>query len=81
VNSTLPRNGKRPKGKLATQLYILQGLPNVGPHKARLLLNTFGSVEAVMRASEESLMAVNGIGSTTAKGILWAISEPSSMDN
>jgi hypothetical protein len=34
-----------------------------------------------MRASEESLMAVNGIGSTTAKGILWAISEPSSMDN
>ncbi len=72
----LPRKGKRPRGKLRTQLHILQGLPGVGPQRARLLLQAFGSVEAVFSASEEALSLVEGIGSTTVKRICWAIREP-----
>jgi DNA excision repair protein ERCC-4 len=72
----LPRKGSRPRGKLRTQYHILQGLPGVGPQRARLLLEAFGSVEAVFSASEEALESVEGIGSTTAERICWAIREP-----
>jgi ERCC4-type nuclease len=74
----LPRKGKRPRGKLRTQLHILQGLPGVGPERARLLLEAFGTVEAVLTASEEALGSVDGIGSTTVERICWAIREPGS---
>jgi ERCC4-type nuclease len=76
ANGALPRQGKRPRGKLRTQLHILQGLPGVGPERARLLLETFGNVEAVLTASEEALKSVDGIGSITAERICWAIREP-----
>jgi ERCC4-type nuclease len=75
----LPRKGKRPRGKLRTQLHILQGLPGVGPERARLLLEAFGSVEAVLTASEEALRSVDGIGTTTVERICWAIREPESV--
>jgi ERCC4-type nuclease len=75
----LPRKGKRPQGKLRTQLHILQGLPGVGPERARLLLEAFGSVEAVLTASEEALRSVDGIGVTTVERICWAIREPESV--
>ncbi len=71
----LPRKGKRPWGKLRTQLYILQGLPGVGPQRARRLLKTFGTVEAVLSADEQALKSVDGIGSTTAERICWAVRE------
>lgn len=74
----LPRKGRRPHGKLRTQLHILQGLPGVGPRRARLLLEAFGSLEAVFTASEAALGSVEGIGSTTVKRICWAIREPGS---
>ncbi len=75
----LPRKGKRPRGKLRTQLHILQGLPGVGPKRARLLLEAFGNVETVLTASEEALSSVDGVGSTTAERICWAIREPESV--
>jgi ERCC4-type nuclease len=75
----LPRKGKRPRGKLRTQLHILQGLPGIGPERARLLLEAFGSVEAVLTASEEALRSVDGIGTTTVERICWAIREPESV--
>lgn len=75
----LPRKGKRPQGKLRTQLHILQGLPGVGPQRARHLLQAFGSVEAVFTASEEALRSVEGIGLTTVERICWAIRESGSV--
>jgi len=75
ARGALPRKVKRPLGKRRTQLQLLQGLPGVGPERARCLLETFGSVEAVFMASAEELVKVFGIGESTAKNIRWAVSE------
>ena len=53
----------------------MQGLPGVGPERARALLETFGSVEAVFSAAIDQLTAIDGIGLNTAKRIRWAVQE------
>jgi len=70
-----PRPGYRPKTKKGRQFYILQGLPGVGHERARRLLEKFGSVEAVMLASQNELLTVEGVGAKTANRIRWAVSE------
>ena len=69
------RHGYRPKDKRKKQLFILQGLPGVGLEKAGRLLDTFGSVEAVISASSNELQSVYGIGKGVADKIKWAVSE------
>jgi ERCC4-type nuclease len=63
------RHGYRPKRKKSRQLYVLQGLPGVGRERAEKLLETFGSVEGVMRAGEDELAAVAGVGKVTTRKI------------
>ena len=75
ANGAYPRHGKRPRGKRRTQLHILQGLPGVGPERARRLLDAFGTVERVLTAHTEALSAIDGIGSNTAERISWAVRE------
>jgi len=72
----LPRPGYRPKGKRARQLFLLQGLPGVGPERAARLLERFGSVQAIMAASADDLASVDGIGEKTAAKMRWAVQEP-----
>lgn len=72
----LPRAGYRPRGKQARQLYILQGLPGIGPERARRLLAHFSSVEAVMTANADALCAVPGIGGDIAGKMRWSVEEP-----
>lgn len=69
------RAGRRPKGKRARQLFVLQGLPGVGPGRAENLLERFGSVENVARASVAELAEVPGIGQATACKIRWIVEE------
>ncbi len=69
------RPGYRPKYKKGRQLYILQGLPRIGHERALRLLEKFGSVEAVMRASREELLDVEGIGAKIADRIRWAVND------
>jgi ERCC4-type nuclease len=76
----LTRPGYRPKGRRARQLFVLQGLPGVGPGRAAGLLDRFGSVQAVAAASAEELDAVPGIGEGIAARIRWAL-EPDDMEN
>ena len=71
-----PRPGYRPKGKRARQLFLLQGLPGVGPGRAARLLERFGSVQAIMTASADDLATVDGIGEKTAAKMRWAVQEP-----
>ncbi len=71
----LLRHAPRPRGKLRVQGHILQGLPGIGPARARRLLERFGSVEAIIAASVEDLATVPGIGAATAAGIRWAVEE------
>ncbi len=74
--AALPRKGGRPSGKRARQLYILQGLPGVGPERAQRLLARFGSVGAVIEASGAELCSVSGIGERTARAVRWSVEEP-----
>lgn len=73
--SGFPRPGYRPGTRKGRQLFILQGLPGVGRERALRLLEKFGSVEAVIRAEREELLAVEGVGARTADRIRWAVSE------
>ncbi len=63
------RRGRRPKRRRKQQIYVLQGLPGIGPEKAERLLTRFGGVEAVLVASQEELQAVPGVGRKIAEGI------------
>jgi ERCC4-type nuclease len=75
ASGSLPRPGYRPKGKRARQLFVLQGLPGIGPERAARLLERFGSVQAVAAASADDLASVDGLGETTATRIRWAMEE------
>lgn len=70
-----PRPGRRPRGKQQIQSRVLQGLPGVGPERARRLLAKFGNLEAVMHAKTDELASVSGIGQATAETIRWAVKE------
>ncbi|MCF8107367.1 MAG: hypothetical protein K9J81_00085 [Desulfohalobiaceae bacterium] len=72
----MKRAGYKPKGREKRKLYLLQGLPNIGREKAELLLDAFGGVQAVMDASYEELIQVQGIGRITARNIRNILREP-----
>ena len=71
------RPGSKPKRDRRRQLYILQGLPEVGPKKALALLDHFGSIEKVVSASKEDLVSVPFIGDKTATAIRTIVKEAS----
>ena len=61
------RGGYRPKELRSKQLYLLQGLPKVGPMLAKRLLLHFKSVSRAMKATIEELIEVEGIGKVSAE--------------
>jgi len=67
------RHGYRPKDERKRQIFILQGLPGVGPERAGRLLDSFGSVEAAISASSSELQSVDGIGKSIADKIKWVV--------
>lgn len=69
------RPGHRPRGRRGRQLYILQGLPEIGKTRAERLLGVFGSVQGVMNARYEDLLQVEGIGKGTARMIVDVLKE------
>jgi DNA excision repair protein ERCC-4 len=75
ASGALPRKGPRPRGKPRVQSRILQGLPGVGPERAKRLLERFGTIEAVIAAPAAELARVPGIGKGTAESIRWAVEE------
>jgi DNA excision repair protein ERCC-4 len=75
ASGALPRKGRRPRGKARVQNRILQGLPGVGPERAKRLLERFGTIEAVIAAPADALASVPGIGKGTAEAIRWAVQE------
>lgn len=75
VAGSAPRPGRRPRAKARIQSRVLQGLPGVGPQRARCLLEAFGSLEGVMHADTEALVSVRGVGRATAEAIRWAVKE------
>jgi ERCC4-type nuclease len=69
------RGGYRPKRLKSKQLYLLQGLPKVGPMLAKRLLLHFKSVSRIMNAPIEELVKVEGIGGVSAEKIREILDE------
>jgi len=67
--------------KQKKQLFLLQGLPGIGGERAKALLEKFGSVENIVKASEKELQTVPGIGKYIAKRIRWVVEEPEVLYN
>jgi DNA excision repair protein ERCC-4 len=63
------RGGYRPRRLKSRQLFVLQGLPRVGPTAAKRLLEHFKSVSRAMNAPVEDLIQVEGIGRISAEKI------------
>jgi ERCC4-type nuclease len=72
--AALARYDRKPKRLATRRLFVLQGLPGVGPALAQRLLAQLGSVERVMTAGADELAVVRGIGSKKAAGIREIVS-------
>jgi DNA ligase (NAD+) len=66
-------NSQRPS--LARFLYALS-VPQVGAHVAGLLADHFGTLEALLEATEEDLPAIPGIGPEIARSVYQFFAEP-----
>jgi Fanconi anemia group M protein len=64
-----PHFHKSYKSKRETLEYILSSFPGTGLKNARILLENFGTIENIVKATEEELKAVEGIGEKTAHRI------------
>jgi Fanconi anemia group M protein len=51
------------------QEYIISAFPEIGLKNARLLLAQFGSIQGIVNATLEELVAVRGVGEKTAQKI------------
>jgi DNA excision repair protein ERCC-4 len=64
------RYGRKPKRLATRRLFLLQGLPGVGPALASRLLKQLGSVRSVVTADIDRLQQVRGVGPKKATRIL-----------
>lgn len=76
TQSVLRRYDRKPKRLSSRRLYMLQGLPGVGPALAYRLLLQLGSVERVVTADEATLMQVRGLGAKKASRIREIVGSP-----
>ncbi len=67
------RAGWRPRRPEDRAMYVLQGLPGVGSQRAAALLRAFGSLDGVLRADDEALLNVEGVGRATVAAIRAAL--------
>ncbi len=74
----LKRYHRKPKRQASRRLYVLQGLPGVGPALAARMLARFGSVERAMVADVEALMEIDGFGPVKAARIRELVAAESS---
>jgi DNA excision repair protein ERCC-4 len=72
--AVLQRYDRKPKRLTSRKLYMLQGLPGIGPALANRLLVHFGSVECVITADQGMLAHVRGIGPKKAQQIRNVVS-------
>ena len=71
----LRRFDRKPKRLASRRLFLLQGLPGVGPALASRLLDHFGSIEQVVSADVLALAEVPGIGPRKAARIRELVGE------
>lgn len=70
----LGRFDRKPKRLASRRLFLLQGLPGVGPAVAQRMLGHFGSIERIFTADVTALTEVRGIGPKKAAHIRELVS-------
>lgn len=63
-------HARKPRTDREQQEFVVSSLPGLGVQTARKLLETFGSLKALVNASREELLAVDGVGEKTAERLL-----------
>ena len=74
----LRRFDRKPKRLASRRLFLLQGLPRVGPALAHRLLCHFGSIERIVAVDAATLAEVRGIGARKAARIRELVGDPTS---
>jgi len=69
----IPMRTDKPRYDSEAALFLVEGLPGVGPGMARKLLQHFGTPSRVFAASANELRAAKGVGPTTTASILGAL--------
>lgn len=72
----LRRFDRKPKRLASRRLFLLQGLPGVGPALAQRLLTHFGSIERIVTVDAATLAEVHGIGARKAARIRELVGDP-----
>lgn len=57
-----PLRGKKPAGREAQLAFVLEGLPGISGTLAKRLAATFGTLAALVQATDADLLAVEGLG-------------------
>jgi DNA excision repair protein ERCC-4 len=73
----LRRFDRKPKRLASRRLFLLQGLPGVGPALAHRLLSRFGSIERIVTMDATTLAQVRGIGARKAARIRELVDDSS----
>ena len=68
------------KAQALSKLLFALGIRHVGGEGARLLATTFGTIDALMAATEEQIAAIDGIGPTIAAATAAFFAEPKNRD-
>lgn len=61
--------GTKPKKIKSQKLFLLQGIPSIGPALAIRLFEHFGNIKSIVNASEAELRTIKGFGKKSAKRI------------
>ena len=76
----IPLRSNKPKFDGGAALFLVEGLPGVGPEMARKLITHFGTPAKVFAAAADELRQVKGVGPKTIASIHGALnSAPTSF--
>lgn len=74
----IPLRAGKPKTVELQRQFLIEGLPGIGPGRAKKLLEHFGTPLAIFEATMEQLQNVPGIGESAANGIFRVLHESTS---
>ena len=56
---------------------VLEDIPGIGPKRRAMLLEKFGSIEAIKKAGYDDLMTLDGMTSAAAESVIQFFAEKS----
>lgn len=71
---------KESKERPLSRLLFALGIRHVGSHLAEVLAKRYGSMDALVRASEEELLSINEVGPTVAESVRAFFEEPRNLE-